>query len=116
MLSLLAAGSGLVVPSRTGTITMADTSWRRSYDGKGGTSVAPPVNQKPSFSIPWGGAAAAGAPAAAAPAAAAPSGSMTVIQAMKFMNEAPGTVRNAHRTDALWSGRFHASHSGAFAH
>jgi hypothetical protein len=48
--------------SRTAGVSMADTSWRRSFDGRGG-------------------AATAAAPAAAA----APSGSLTVGQACAFM-------------------------------
>ena len=89
MLALLnLAGQGLVVPSRAGTISMAfpDNSWRKAYDGKGDPPVGPAVNQSPTaFSLGGGGGSA---PAArAAPAAAAPSGSATVVQAMKFMQD-----------------------------
>ena len=93
MLSLFAASPTLVVPSRAGSITMADTSWRRKYDGGAGATQAP-VNQSPVFSVPWGGAADGGvAPVAAAPAAAAPSGAMSVVQAMDFFLATSGTVR-----------------------
>ena len=53
-----------VSASRVSQATMADTSWRRSYDGKGGVAPAPA-------------------------AAAAPTGSMSVGQACKFMEMEP---------------------------
>lgn len=59
------APASVVAQSRTAAPTMADTSWRRAYNGQAG------------------GAAVAAAPAAAAPAAA--SGSMSVGQACAFM-------------------------------
>ena len=100
MFSLISMGaSSLVVPSRAGTISMAfpDNSWRKSYDGQGGTSVAgPPVNQSPTaFSLGGGGGAAA---PAAAPAA---TGGATVVQAMKFMQDpsvTDMTVKTASQT------------------
>lgn len=62
---LVAQSAALTVTARAGSISMADTSWRRSYNGR------------------VGGAA----PAAAAPAAA--SGSMGVAAACKFMEANP---------------------------
>ena len=87
MLSLISAlnSPGLVVPSRAGTVSMAfpDNSWRKTYDGGAGVA-GPPVNQSPTaFSLGGGGGGAA--PAARAPAA--PSGAVTVVQAMKFMQD-----------------------------
>ena len=90
MLSFISiAGQGLVVPSRAGTVSMAfpDNSWRKAYDGKGGSSIAPPVNQSPTaFSLGGGGGGGAAPAARAAPAAAA-TGAVTVVQAMKFMQD-----------------------------
>ena len=89
MLSLISFGaSSLVVPSRAGTVSMAfpDNSWRKTYDGKGDPPVGPPVNQAPTaFSLGGGGGGAAPVARAAAPAAA--TGAVTVVQAMKFMQD-----------------------------
>ena len=88
MLSLISFGaSSLVVPSRAGTVSMAfpDNSWRKAYDGKGDPPVGPPVNQAPTaFSLGGGGGAA---PVARAAAPAAATGAVTVVQAMKFMQD-----------------------------
>jgi hypothetical protein len=89
MLSLISFGaSSLVVPSRAGTVSMAfpDNSWRKAYDGKGDPPVGPAVNQSPTaFSLGGGGGGAAPAARAAAPAAS--TGGVTVVQAMKFMQD-----------------------------
>lgn len=76
------------MPSRAGTVSMAfpDNSWRKAYDGKGDPPVGPAVNQSPTaFSLGGGGGGAAPAARAAAPAAS--TGGVTVVQAMKFMQD-----------------------------
>ena len=64
--AFVAPASAVTASSRASQVSMADTSWRRAYNGKGGGAVA------------------------AAPAAAAPTGSMSVAQACKFMEDNAG--------------------------